>query len=253
MNLTNYFDISRFWLLLKMELFRSKKAVGMTLVTILGLLFFVGLVLDLIVGGNRMTFDHDGNFAGSLLLGGFILTSLSFNDLSNTLKTSHYLTLPVSTLEKFLCMWLLTSLGWVGLFTVVYTLYTFIANPVGQMLFRTVTFLPFAPLSDFSVNSIRVYLVLQGIFMVGAVHFQGYVLPKTLFTIVVFLLLSGIAAYFIMQDSFLIEHECNAGQCEVLTSISRHPVWVFLVSLFWWLFAPLCWVITYLGLKEKEI
>lgn len=254
MNVKHYFDTSRFWLLLKMELFRSRKAIVMTLVTLFGLMFFVRLLLYIIVGETKTVYEHDNNFTGSLLIGGFILSSLAFNDLSNTLRRYHYLTLPASTFEKFLCMWLLTSFGWIGLFTICFTIYTFIANPIGHLLFRYITFVPFRPLEHFATNSMITYFVLQGIFMIGAVRFKGYALPKTLFAIVVFALLTGILAYFIMRGSFLIEHECTAaGDCEIVREIQLHPAWQLIEWIFRWLLAPLCWTITYLGLKEKEI
>lgn len=252
MNLSNYFDISRFWLLLKMELFRSKNALCMTLVITFGLMFFLGLVVDIITQPKEV-YKHDENYAAAMLIGGFILSSLAFSDLTSTLKRYHYLTLPASTFEKFLCMWLMTGLGWILLFTLSFTFYTFIANPVGQLLFRYVTFIPFEPLGKLSTNAMKYYFVLHGIFLVGAVHFKGYVFPKTLFTLVVFAVLSGIVAYFIMKSSFLLEHECtSAGDCEVLVEIEKHPAWRLITQLFWLVFAPLCWVITYLGLKEKE-
>lgn len=226
----------------------------MTLVILFGLLFFAGLLLDIIVGEHKIVYEHDNNFSSSLLIGGFILTSLAFNDLSSTLRRYHYLTLPASTFEKFFCMWLLTSFGWILLFTICFTAYTFIANPIGHLLFRYMTFVPFKPLSHIATNSMISYFVLQGIFMIGAVHFRGYVLPKTLFALVLFALTGGIIAYFIMRDSFLVEHECNSvGGCEILREIQVHPAWRLVQWSFWWLFAPLCWVITYLGLKEKEI
>ncbi len=252
MKVNNYFERSRFSLLLKLELFKSKQAIVMTLVIAFGLLFLVGFLLDIITSG-KARFDHDQNFLGSFMLGGFVLSSLSFNDLSNPLKRQHYLTLPVSTFEKFFSMWLLTSIGWTILFTVIFTLYTYAANAVGHLIFPNVTFTTFDPFGNYSLNTIRYYFVLQGVFMVGAVHFREYVLPKTLFTLVIFTLVSAILGYFIMQESFLMEHECSsAGECEVLQEISVHPVWRLVTWLFWWAFAPLCWVITYLGLKENE-
>jgi hypothetical protein len=124
---------------------------------------------------------------------------------------------------------------------------------VGSLIFPHVTFLPFDPFGSYAITTIQYYFVLQGIFMVGAVHFKGYVLPKTLSLIVIFMLFSGIAAYFIMKESFLADHECtSAGECEVLREIGVHQAWRLITILFWWVFAPLCWVITYLGLKEKE-
>src|SRR3972149_8760573 len=82
MNLSNYIEPSRFWLLLKMELFRSRKGFLLTFVVTFGLLF-TGFVLENIFGTDKVYDSHHANYAFFLLIGGFILSSLAFNDLSN--------------------------------------------------------------------------------------------------------------------------------------------------------------------------
>jgi len=32
-----------------------------------------------------------------------------------------------------------------------------------------------------------------------------------------------------------------------------YQLWQVIIWLFWWVLPPLCWVITYLGLKEQEV
>ena len=254
MKLTNYLDISRFWLLMKVELFRSRRGILMTFVVTFGALFILGFLLDIAVDQNKLVYEHHENYASSLLIGGFILSSLAFNDLSTTLRRHHYLTLPVSTLERFISMWLLTSVGWIVLFTLAFTAYTWIANSVGQLLFRNVTFQTFEPLGEFSLDTMQYYFVLQGIFLVGAAHFKGYALPKTLFTLVLAALVVGTSVYFILKDVFLAEHVCtDDGECEFVEVLAYHQVWLSAKWAFWWLLAPLCWVTTYIGLKEKEV
>jgi hypothetical protein len=240
-------------LLLRLELLRSRKAIGMMLVITLGMLILFGLLLDIIVSNIRLVYDHHENYAASMMIGGFILSSLAFADLTNSLKRSNYLMLPASTLEKFLSMWLLTSLGWIVLYTLTFWIYTLLVNPIAALLFHNMTFQPFEPLGEFSISVIQYYFVLQGIFLVAATHFKGYVFAKTVFAFVLFLLVTGIVAYFIMRNSFLVNHECSAGRCEILDSMLLHTGWLIMKWMFWWVLAPLCWIITYLGLKEKEV
>ena len=252
MHLKNYFDGSRFWLLLKMELFRSRKGLLMTFVISFGLLFFGGLLLDCAMEKRKIFDGHSSNYVFHLMIGGFILSSLAFNDLSDTLKRHHYLTLPVSTFEKFICMWLLTSVGWITVFTITYTIYTLIANAIGPVLFSDMTFLAFDPLGNFSLTAMKSYFVLQGIFLVGAAYFKGYVFPKTLFALILFFMVVGILGYFIMGDEFF-NHDCGVGQCAVLNQILSHNISVVLQWIFWWVLAPACWINTYVGLKEQEV
>jgi hypothetical protein len=252
MNLKNQFDISRFWLLLNMELFRSKKAIMMTLGITFGLLF-AGLLLEAFFGDKTIHESHPGNYAFTFLTGGFILSSLAFNDLGNTLRRSHYLTLPVSALEKCLCMWLLTCLSWTVMFTMIYSIYTVIVNGAGHLLFSHVTYQKFNPLGEIPVKTIQVYFVLQGIFLVGAVYFKGYVFPKTIFTLLLSGMVLAVIVYCMLADVFIADHDCSSDECELLKVIKTHYVLSIVQWMFYWLLAPLCWMITYFGLKEQEV
>src|SRR5690606_1862665 len=137
------------------------------------------------------------------------LSSLAFNDLSSTLKSYHYLTLPASALEKLVSMWLLTSVGWIVLFSAAFSVFTFVVNPVAEGLFIRVDFHPFDPLGPFALEAMRYYFVLQGIFLVGAVFFRGYVFPKTLLALIVLLAITGGLLWLLMSDIFLSEHLCT--------------------------------------------
>ncbi len=251
MNLKNYFELSRFWLLLKMEIFRSRKGILMTIVITFGVLC-TGQVFEIIFEDKKVFETHSESYSFALIIGGFILSSLSFCDMTNSLRRQSYLTLPASTLEKFLSMWLLTSLGWIFLHTIVYTVYAFVANLIAPVFFSQVSFGAFSPLEELSLKSMQYYFLLQGIFLVGAVHFQGYVFPKTLFTLILVAALCGTIAYFIMAETFMTDHECtSASECVLLKRIESHGICRF-ITLFWWLLAPLCWVIAYVGLKDQE-
>lgn len=250
MNLKNHFDISRFLLLLKMEISRSRKGVVMTLIIIFGFLFFVGLILAPIIDPSMIIYEHTIPYAFTLLAGGFILSSLGFRDLSNSLRRYNYLTLPVSAFEKFLSMWLLTSVGWILLYTITYTIYTLFANTIGQLLFHDITFETFDPLGPFAFKFIKFYFVLQGVFLAGAAHFKGYPFPKTLLTLILFSAFCGLITYLIMKDMF--SFECTS-ESNPLIGMPVNNIWLVVQWLFWWLLAPLCWVITYLGLKEQEV
>ncbi|MGD2033603.1 MAG: hypothetical protein PVF73_01000 [Bacteroidales bacterium] len=250
MSLKNYFEISRFWLLLKMEIARSRKGLLVTLVITFGFLFFIGLLLTPFIDPSMIIYEHNTGFAFTLLTGGFILSSLAYRDSSNTLRRYKYLTLPVSTFEKFLSMWLLTSFGWILLYTITYTIYSFFANAIGQLLFHDLVFETFNPLGPGAVQFMKLYFVLQGIFLAGAAHFKGYVIPKTLLTLILFGAVCGGITYLLMQDLFHIE--MTTESCSFI-GLPSFQVWMIIQWLFWWLLAPLCWVITYLGLKEQEV
>ncbi|MEO9806043.1 MAG: hypothetical protein ABJF04_22480 [Reichenbachiella sp.] len=252
MQLKNYFDINRFLKLLRLELFRSLRGIFIAFEITFGMLFFVGLLLSIILDDSMVFFEHGTGYAFTLIIGGFVLTSLSFNDLSDSLKSYSYLTLPASSFEKFLCMWLLTSIGWVVLYSFTYYIYTLAANPIGLMIDGNMKFENFDPLSEFAVSTMKYYFVLQGIFLVGAAHFKGYVFPKTVFVLILLAIVAGFLIYFSMADLLEEGEEC-LSEVSPLEGTTIYRIWLSAQWAFWWILAPLSWIIAYMGLKDREV
>lgn len=246
----NYFNPGRFWLLLKTELIRSKNGILITLLISFGLQFFVGFILSCILEDLEI-YEHYENFGFNLIIVGFILSSLAFKDLNHTLKRYQYLTLPVSALEKFLSMWFLTSVSWIIFFTGIYYFYAIVVNLFGSNIFTNIHFESFSPFNSKALDIIKYYFVLQGIFLVGATHFKGYVFPKTILSLLIFAAVCGLFFYFGMHDFFTVE-ECTA-ETNPLIGTPAHQFWKLTQALFWWILAPLCWLISYFGIKEKEV
>ncbi|OJJ21477.1 hypothetical protein BKI52_13095 [marine bacterium AO1-C] len=247
--MNKHFDFSRFWLLLKMEMLKGRKAIVMTLVIILGTMT-IGTVSEPLLDDNKII--HAENFAYGLFIGGFILSSLAFSSLSNSLKSFQYLTLPASTFEKFLSMWLLTCIGWMVAYTIGYSICAPLISLIGQLSSDSLVIVPYNPLGGFIITVLKFYFVLQGIFLVGAVHLKGYVLPKTLFALVLYGVLCMLIFYLFLGDMVNSEVEQVMSNVD-LSKTTINVLWVGLEWIFWWLFAPLCWIITFLGLKEKEV
>ena len=229
-------------------LFRS---MIMTIVINFGLVL-LSLVLETIFDYKKVFESHDENFAGSLIIGGCIISSLAFRELSNPLKRTNYLTLPATSFEKFLSMWLLTCVGWIVLFTILYVLNTLLANEIGHILFKQMVFRPFNPFSSTSILAMQYYFVLQGIFLAAAVHFKGYVFPRTIFVMILFALFSAAIAYFFMAEIIHSDFECTAEN-NPLVNMPIYSFWTAAVWMFWWILAPVSWVVTYFGLKEQEV
>ena len=151
-------------------------------------------------------------------------------------------------------MWLLTTIGWVVVFTIIYTVYTLLANPVGELIYSKVTFRDFNPFSASVFNSIVHYFILQGIFLVGATHFRGFVLPKTLMVLILASLVIGTLAYLSLKDLLQAEQfNSDDENCQFMETMGFHYLWRILQWAYWWLLAPLCWILTYFGLKGQEV
>lgn len=255
MSLSQHFEWNRFWNLLKLEIFQSRQGIGMVLVITFGVLFFIGMLLSLLVEQHTMIFKHDEGYSSTLIIGGCILTSLAFNQLGNPLKRYRFLMLPVSAFERLLCMWLLTTLGWIIVYTLIFTLYTWIANPIGQMIYSKVTFQSFDPIGSSALSTIFYYIVIQSIFLVGASHFRGYVFGKTLVVAIIVATVIGSLFYVFLKDVFMADHYCDTttGECELVDAIGVHKVWFIIKWFFWWALAPLSWVVSYFGLKGQRV
>jgi hypothetical protein len=251
MNLTHYFNITRFWLLLKMEWCRSRKGILITFATTFGLLF-TGFLMESVFGYSKVFNAHPSGYAFALLTGGFILSSLAFNDLGNTLRKNNYLMLPASAFEKFVSMWFLTCVCWIVAFTILFIIFAAGANAIGHLFFSGKTYLAFNPLGKIPIEAVKYYLALQGIFLVGAVHFKGYVLPKTILALLLFGMACGILFYFTMSDLFQ-SHADYITEYSQMKGTRLYQFWLVVQWMFRWLLAPLCWVITYTGLKGQEV
>lgn len=251
--MNKYFNINRFLYLLRLEVFRSRKGIVMTMVIIFGVSFFMGMLMNLSLEPTMDVFDHREGFGFTLIIGGFVLSSLAFHGLRNSLNRYQYLMLPVSALERFLAMWLLTTIGWVIVFTVIFTVYTVLANFLGQLLFSHVKFAAFNPINIQSAAVTQYYLVTQGVFLAGAVKFRAYVFPRMLVVFTLLAIAVGTSGYMILKDVFLMDHYCEGGDCEIMDMMENHSIWEVAKVLFWWVLAPLSWLITYFGLKDQEV
>lgn len=251
--LTSHFAINRLGLLIKIYIESSWKITALIMSIIFGSLFLVGFLLDTYVSDSIIVYSHRGNYISTLILGGIILSSLSVRVFGHGLRRYQYLTLPASTFEKFLCVWLMTFVAWVVLFTLLYLCYTWLVNMVGGMLFLSVSFETFELFSWSILQTISYYLVVHSVFMLGAVCFKNYAFAKTLLSLLLFTLLFGVCAVVIMKDTFLSEHYCEAGKCELFDEVWVNPVWSILVAIFWWILAPLSWILSFLSLKEQEV
>ena len=138
-NMTHVFNIKRFGLLLKMELCNSRRGILMTLIITLGFLFFVGLLLNPVFDPNLAVIEHYSGYHFTLFLCGFIFSSLAFRETCDSLHCYRYLTLPVSSFERFFSMWLLTAIGWLVCYTLIFWLYTLFANSAGRLVYPVIT------------------------------------------------------------------------------------------------------------------
>lgn len=236
MSTDNFLSFKRLGLLIRNELYLQKKQV----------LLLSGMIVILLILFSGVSTVSEDNYMTFLYIGGFIMTSYAFGDLHNQRKAYFYLSLPCSSLERFLSKWLLTSVGYaLGLLLLCY-LYSLLSS----LLVSTVFFGQHHAFDFFHMaqwKNIALYFVLQSVVLLGSAVFKRFALLKTGFTVGLFALT---VALFTASMTWLF---C-AGNC-----INPNLISIVELSLdggyfaFWVILAPLCWYLTYLRITEAEL
>jgi hypothetical protein len=124
-----------------------------------------------------------GLFPAVLILGGLILTSTIFADLHHPLQRFHYLTLPVSNLERFCSRYLLSGPLYCLYVMVAYVVFDWLAGAIAQATMGNRA-APFS-LSDPRVTQlVLTYLGVHSVAFLGAIYFRSHQLVKSLLAFV---------------------------------------------------------------------
>lgn len=119
------------------------------------------------------------NFGLILLIGGFIYSSLAFNEFSKLTTRSEYLSLPASSLEKLIVKWLYTNpfviIAVTATFLVIGSLFmpiidNFLMNGYSNEILTSKSYW----------NLVGVYFVVHSIFFFGSIAFNRGAIIKTL-------------------------------------------------------------------------
>lgn len=260
MNSIIQFKPDRFVHLFRKELFSGHKRTLITASAVFGILLVIILVWAEDRDSDIYEF-HEIYFPLILLAGGFIFTSIIFKDLDDSNKALLYLTLPASNFEKFLSKWLLCVICFPIIALTGYWLFSLIAAGLSQSLFDfgTPSFNPFGAEEWFFV---KLYVVLQSIFFIGAIVFRKYVAVKTIgslfiieiiFAALIFLLFRILFASE-FQGLFNIQDGGALGEpSQGFIDFMKGPAWTTAQYLFWLVMPLLFWTVTFFKLKEKEL
>lgn len=183
--------------------------------------------------------ENSATYVFMLYLGGFILSSRAFSELHDPRRAALFFMLPCSNLERFLSKWLLTSIIYALALLVLYYLCSVLSVFINTLFLQKQVSL--LSLMDTSLwLSVGKYIVLQSIFLLGAIVFKKYAFIKTLLTLgCVFLIVSIFFGMFTWGA-------CN--DCTFKWWMVHNTVWIFLMVAM-----PFCWIVSYLKLTEFEL
>jgi hypothetical protein len=231
-------------------------------VLLLSALTVLGRKLGGITAG---TGNYYGNLFNNLLfVGGFIVASLAFREVRQNGGGTFYLTLPASSLEKFASKLLTTSVGYALGSLVFFTAVAAVSEGINRLIFGFGNYF-FNPFDPGVLAAIGCYLVFQSIFLLGSLWWKKLAFVKTVLTLqavaVGIALVAGITVRIVFRKYF---HgwEIDFGTVPGFAELARNTQWgigplvqigriVKIVVLS--ATAPVCWLISWLRLREIEV
>jgi hypothetical protein len=267
----NFFAFRRWQFYLQKHFTDNFRFYAMALLSLFGLMTVIPVLV--VLTGNE--FQSLRNFIPfyyfGLFLGGLLFTSRFFNELGNKEKGVDFLMIPASQFEKFITIFLVSTIGFLLFYHLsVYTSYKIIDSvrftKYGSHIENDYEFLSTPKEKIYIYYS---YIVLQSMFLLGATYYHKYSFIKTVLSIFVFLLALCIINCLLVICFFGTEHGfwkistpfVMVNKQEPIDTQSWHtityliPEWLQKIYLFAvkFLLAPIIWTIAYFRLKDKEI
>lgn len=245
--LTNHYNPQRQLLLVRRQLSVSKQTWLIAAGAIFGLLLILSVLIAIFGPGNLPQIQ--GLYLAAFTFGGLIFTSLIFKELHSPHRSYFFLTLPASTLEKLAGAWLLTSPLYILGFTIVSFIIYFISFLIAGVPFSLSYFY-----NGGLGEAILSYMVIQTIFLWGAVYFRKNNFLKTLLCLII--LGIGLGVYVGLLVALLFEGSTisitPASHPELVTFMEQGiaPIFQFI---FWGVLGPYMLLMAYFTLQEREV
>ncbi len=251
------FNFKRILHLMQKNIYENGKSVGITLITVFGLFFFI-MLMNAFYGGdawrNLETFYYIGFFITGLFISG-----MAFSAFRNKEKTMAWITVPASITEKFISEWLLSTIGFIFLYTTLFYVFNLLIYTLTGMFGISIDIINI--FTGQTLTYFLHYLIGQSILLAGAATFKKVPLFFTISTLFVFSL------FLVFYNSFLFL--AVKGQYENLLYINNLNVNAantpmmhedfqnfYLLKIpeymYYYVMAPVLWIYTWFKLKEKE-
>ena len=201
METSNTFSIKRVVLLMQRHLFYNLKTYLLSFAAVGSMIFIISLL---------STFASDNLFSEDLFvtlglvflfIGGILLTSNIFKEISSKHRGWLYMMLPANPSEKVLSYWLLTTIGYAIIATLTMVLLSIIISIFSTLIFQT-AFYVFNPFFADYFEILAHYCIAQSLFFFGAIYFQKNNFLKTILSVIIFNHIVGIIAVVIIYSLF---------------------------------------------------
>lgn len=244
------FSVTRAWYALRADLVQHSRAVLTGAGSAAALVLVIGVTTARNAHGGAL---HAGLFPLVLAIGGVLFTSSLFTDLHDKPRAHAYLTLPVSTLERWLVRLLLSTIGVAAAAVAGYFLAALLGAGVSELIWGRSPGV-FVPGAD-AWRAVLSYLVTSSLFLFGAVYFRRWHAFKVVLSVaaawLALMLLAAALAWLLFPALFAaLDHDPD------LTEIAPHltgPIVQGAKIFYWAVMAPLFWFLTFLRLREAEV
>jgi hypothetical protein len=197
-------------------------------------------------------------YVAGFVIAGFFISGMAFNNLRTKEKAMSYLSLPASPVEKLISELLLTTVGFIILYTAIFYVYNFVIYMIGA---------PF----NLEANIINLfhkevlegymyYVILQSVFLAGAATFRKVPLFFTTFAlfvagvaITIFVVILAFAMKGYVESLDMLSVNLDGVDHSYEADFENHFLFKAPKFMFYYLTAPIFWFVTYLKLKEKEV
>ena len=244
------FSLARAWYALRADLVQHSRAVLTGAGSAAALILVIGVMTARNAHGGAL---HAGLFPLVLAIGGVLFTSSLFTDLHDKPRAHAYLTLPVSTLERWLVRLLLSTIGVAAVAVAGYSLATLLGAGVSELIWGR-SHGVFVPGSD-AWRAVLSYLVTSSLFLFGAVYFRRWHAFKVVLSVaavwLALMLLAAALVWLLFPALFAtLDQDLN------LSEIAPHltgPIVQGAKIFYWAVMAPLFWLLTFLRLRAAEV
>lgn len=254
MQKAKYFNIKRFMHLLKREVHINIRR-DLLIIGAMYSLFTITMFLVFEFGEHDFGQEvlesfHFVAFTVMLFVGGVFITSFSFIELRDKMKSHFYLLTPGSAFEKFAVNIFISCIAYVIVMLITYIVYSYLFNWVSFELYD-LNFNQLLLSGSDLLTAIKVFVLVHSIFFLGAVTFKKYPVIATpiagFLFLVILSLANKISERIVFSKIELEKHIANIGFNEFFGQYE----FIAEISLFFIL--PLIfWFVAYLKLNEKE-
>jgi hypothetical protein len=250
----NQFSVQRFLLLIKRYLLFNAKTWLIGLGATSGVMIVIGVIQAYVSQFNYQVEPLVTTGQVIIYIGGFILTSMAYNEIHTPARSQFYLTLPATTIEKLFSQWVVTSLIFVVVANILLSIVLIIGNLIGNLVW-SVPFDFFNPFALANIELMLIYIITQSIFFLGAIYFRKNNFLKTILSLfVIGTALNIITVLFALLIFGTEGMQIESGMMDIkFTTWLEETFPVAMKILFYGVLTPFCLAVSYFKLKEREV